>query len=87
MKGIYRPKHRKTIDRWSMYGNAIITTYFNMSIGDVKRYMRTHGRLTPEMCKTLKSKTTSNVSLYRGYIGIKYINYNWKTKRLYIVRS
>lgn len=77
---------RKVYRRLSMYKGSVITTYTNVTVGMVKRFLRTNGiKLSRKDLLGLKIKSKLSLKLYRGYVNITKINYNWKTKKLYVV--
>ena len=78
---------RKRYQRPTPRNSCIIETFLHMTPAGVKGFMKKRGLLKPEHHDTLRTSTKNTIKLYRGYIGIKYVNYNQKTRRLYVTRS
>lgn len=79
--------HRKVISNLTPRGYLLRVTYFNMTVGDVKRWLRTNKLMKEELRNLLSNRVSNSINIYRGYLGILYIKYNWKKKRLYVIRD
>ena len=78
---------RKRYCRAAPRGSCKVETYLHMTPAGVKSFMKKRGLLDQSVHDELRTSTKNTIKLHRGYIGIKFVNFNQRTKRMYVISS